>query len=193
MIEEATGRTSGSVYQDRVLTRGEEGIVIKTHELDSYRYTHSIHLIRNPYDVIDSYFSYLKEIIECKDLEWSTHVIQSIQEWKAHTAHWLNVRYPVLRVRYEDLVADTPRELERVLSWLGYNISLQKLSSVVESAQLEKMREVAPAIGNNFFRRGQVGGGITKFNEEQRTLISKTLYDLLVTGAVHHESTSENG
>lgn len=60
MIEEATGKQSGSLYNDKVLPRGGEGIVIKTHELDSYRYTHAIHLVRNPFCAIESHFYYIK-------------------------------------------------------------------------------------------------------------------------------------
>ena len=30
-------------------------VAIKTHALDSYRYTHAIHLVRSPFDVLDSF------------------------------------------------------------------------------------------------------------------------------------------
>ncbi|MEA5596130.1 hypothetical protein [Rivularia sp. UHCC 0363] len=60
LIEESTGVKTGSIYDDRVMTRGLEGIVIKTttHQLDSSRYTKAIHIIRNPFDAIESYYSW---------------------------------------------------------------------------------------------------------------------------------------
>lgn len=52
LLENATGQPCGSLYRDRVMPRGEDGIAIKTHELDSSRYARAIHLVRNPFDAI---------------------------------------------------------------------------------------------------------------------------------------------
>lgn len=179
MIEQATGKPSGSVYQDRVLPHGKEGVVIKTHRLDSVQYTHAIHLVRNPFDAIESYFHYKKEIAGETDLTWDEHVKQSVQRWRAHTEHWLEARCSVYRVRYEDLRKDTVNELKELLLWLGHDLPLEKLVRVVEASTLDMMRETQPDLGPRFFRRGEVGSGMQEFTVEQRHFVIETLGDLL--------------
>src|SRR5687768_1117494 len=53
LLESATGELTGNTSQHaRILPRGNDGLVIKTHQRDSHRYTHGIHLVRNPFDVL---------------------------------------------------------------------------------------------------------------------------------------------
>ena len=51
-----TKKNSGSIYRDRVMPRGDDGVVIKTHALDAHRYTRAVHIVRNPFDAIASYY-----------------------------------------------------------------------------------------------------------------------------------------
>ena len=101
LVEEATGESTGSIYQDRVIPRSSEGVVIKTHALDAYRYTRALHIIRNPFDSIESYFRWKQEI-DKREVDWSEHVQTSIKDWKQHTKYWKSVNIPVLLVRYEN-------------------------------------------------------------------------------------------
>lgn len=180
LIEEATGQQSGSVYKDRILPRSQEGVAIKTHRLDSSEYSHAIHLIRNPYDAIESYFWYKKEFKQKNNINWSEHVIDSVQEWQKHTEHWLNVKYPVLRIRYEDLLTSTTYHLSEILAWLGYNPSPEEVLTVIEKSQIENMRQITSDSSQKFFRRGVAGRGIEKFTDEQSAMLVNTLYPLLV-------------
>jgi len=179
LIEEATGELSGSVYNDRIMPRSREGVVIKTHELDSYRYTHAIHLLRNPFDAIESYFYWKRDVGGNDRITWNEHVEQSVLEWRAHTQHWLQVRYPTYRLRYEDLHGDTIGQLRSLLSWLCYDLPSERLMAAVEEANLDKMRKKGSKLGRRFFRRGQVGKGIERFTEEQRRFVIDHLQDLL--------------
>lgn len=58
MIEDATGRQSGSVYEGRIMPRGDEGVVIKSDRLDAIKYSGAVHILRHPLDAITSYFHY---------------------------------------------------------------------------------------------------------------------------------------
>ena len=61
LIEEVTGQKSGTIYGgNEIIKRGTEGVVIKTHGWDVYKYTHAVHLIRNPFDVCVSYYQKLQ-------------------------------------------------------------------------------------------------------------------------------------
>src|SRR5687768_14503745 len=46
-LEAATGELTGNASdgEQRVLQRAKDGVAIKTHRRDSYRYTHAIHLV----------------------------------------------------------------------------------------------------------------------------------------------------
>lgn len=179
MIEEATGMRSGSVYKDRVMRRDNEGVVIKTHELDSVCYTSAIHLLRNPFDVIESFFYWKKNVEGNEKICWDKHVEEAVLAWKAHTEHWLKVKYSVYRVRYENFHVDTVNQLNSLLLWLGYDVSAEKLIKVIEKAHFDKMQALNPELGCNFFRRGKVGMGQFQYTKTQKYFVINTLCDLL--------------
>jgi len=180
IVEEATGTQTGSIYQDRVMPRGSEGIVIKTHDLDSYRYTHAFHLIRNPFDAIESYFHWRRDVAGQDSITWDQHIEESVAYWRAHTRHWIRAKYPVYRVRYEDLHKDVISQSRLLLLWLGYDLSSEQLMTVAEASRLNSMREKSSELGSRFFRRGQVGEGMRQFTQEQKSFVVDTLRDLLV-------------
>lgn len=179
MVEEATGILSGSIYRDKILQRGSEGVVIKTHDLDAFRYTHAIHLIRNPFDAILSYFHYKRDF-KGKDIEWTKHVKESVERWHLHTEHWLAVNIPVFQLRYEDLLTDPKKRLAEVLLWRGFDISENNIANVVSQARLENMRETFPEGGEKFFRQGQSFVSNTLFNKIEIELVVNRLNDFLI-------------
>ena len=179
LIEEATGEKSGSVYPaDRVMPRPRDGIVIKTHELDLHRYDRAIHIVRNPFDAIASYFHW-KIDIDGLQPDWSDHVICSVEQWKQHTSSWLGATFPVYRVKYEDLLKDSVGELDKVTTWLGYELSATELKSIVARSNLERMRKRSPGIGKKFFKQGKKGTGKRRFSQEQSGLVIAELSELL--------------
>ena len=179
MLEATTGEKTGSRYQDRILPRSSEGIVIKTHEIDSHRYTDAIHLIRNPFDAIDSYFYFRREIAGEDDLSWDEHVEFSVFKWYEHTAHWFQANCSLFRIRYEDLHQDTTRQLNSLLNWLGYKFSIDCIREAINKYELNKLRESHSRYGHNFFRRGKIGGGLEHFTNNQRQLVRDVLEGFL--------------
>lgn len=178
MIEKATGEPAGSVYEDRIMPRGPNGVVIKTHELDSYRYTHAIHLVRNPFDAIESYFHWKRDVADL-EMAWDDHFQASVADWRAHAVHWLEAEGRKYRVRYEDLHSDTVGELGEVVQWLGFEVPPSRLRTVAEASSLDKMRREVSDLGGRFFRRGQVNAGIDQFTEDQIRITIESLGDLL--------------
>jgi hypothetical protein len=174
MIEVATGQESGSVYKDRILPRNGDGVVIKTHMLNWQDYDQAIHMIRNPFDAIESYWHWWRDVYGAKDTDWDGHVqdcLLGYDSWRFHTKVWSeDARIPRLLIRYED-VHEYPREaLGAVLAWLGLEGDVDK---AVEAATLKKMRTLGDA-GPKFFRRGTVGEGRKAFAFRQRNLVYKT-------------------
>lgn len=172
LLECASGELCGSIYQDRIMPRGRNGIVVKTHEMDSANYTHAVHLIRNPFDAIKSYYHWKLDVAQIKDADWDQHVHASAMHWRAHTDHWFDAKCNIYRLRFEDLHLNPGAELEKLMAWLGYqHVPRAKIDDAVGSAKIERMRELNPQFGAVFFRQGQVGKSHDYYSNEQCELI----------------------
>lgn len=179
LLEKAIGQLCGSIYKDRIMPRGAEGIAIKTHALDSSDYDRAIHIVRNPYDVIESYYHWKLNVAQKKGVDWDDHVRKTVQELREHTDHWLNSGRPAHLVKYEDIKARPAEELEKMVRWLGYEITPQQLQAAVEAGSIDKMREMNGELGQKFFRRGEVGQSYASFTAEQKAIVAAGLRDYL--------------
>ena len=141
LLEKAVGQLCGSIYKDRIMPRTGDGLAIKTHALDSKNYDRAIHILRNPFDVIESYYHWKLNVAEQKNVDWNEHVRSTAGQWREHTEHWLNVRYSTHRARYEDLKTRTADELAKMVTWLGYEAKPEQITLAVEEGQIDKMRE----------------------------------------------------
>lgn len=176
LIENATGARSGSVYTDRILPRKGDGIVIKTHELDSAQYTRAVHIVRHPLDAIESYYHWRRDVAKESKVDWPAHVRDATERWRLHTEHWLACRCPAYRLRYEDLHAAPENELRKLLQWLGFtDVSDNQINVAVAGSSIEKMRQLDPKLGPIFFRRGRVGEAGGAFLPDQQEYITKLL------------------
>jgi len=182
LIELATGQESGSVYDDRILPRGREGIVIKTHLCNRNDFDRAIHLVRNPFDAIESYFHWKQDVQGDANVAWPKHVQDAAHEWREHTLHWMHgpgSEREVHHLRYEDLRAGPQRELKGVLEWLGCDASSETCQHAIKQAELERMRKLHPTLGEQFFRKGSIGDGRQAFDDEQVQVVMNAVGDLL--------------
>lgn len=169
LIEALAGRRTGSVYQDRVHPRPALGVVIKTHRRDGALYRRAIHLARDPFAAIASYHDYLRELRGAAP-PWEAHVPAQAAAWAAHTAYWLDFAGPTLRVRYEDLRADTPAVLARVARFTGLREDAEALSGAVRACSLERLQDTAPQ-GDKFFRGGLGERAGARYTDELRAVV----------------------
>lgn len=180
MIEQATGRQTGSIYSDRILPRSTEGIVVKTHKRDSHEYERAIHIVRNPFDVLESYFHFRQDIEGSTDLSWEDHVRCCTVDWLEHTKHWLTCGLDTLLVRYEDLHATPDEWLARVLEWIGVRFDPEHCKRVAHDASLVKMRTLHSQLGPLMFRRGRVGDALASFPPGLRRYVAHELKPVLL-------------
>jgi hypothetical protein len=179
LIEQATGELCGSVYRDRIMPRADEGIVIKTHMLDSDRYDRAIHIVRDPFDAIESYFHWRRDVANEAGVAWSEHVPKATEMLREHTAHWVAASCPTHVIRYEDLKTDPVHVLSAGLAWIGKHVQVDAIRDAVRASELTKMRDMHGDLGQRFFRRGEVGKGIESFNAEERAHVRESLADHL--------------
>lgn len=179
LIEEATGLPTGSIYEDRVMPRSQAGFIIKTHAPDAYRYTHAVHIVRNPFDAIPSYFHWSRDVRGRADLAFEAFLPRAVDGWRRHTEHWLATRTPMHRLRFEDLRRRTHEELRSLLAFLQQDVSEDDLERAIEDSRLEKMRDKNPHVGKKFFRKGAIQGGLDAFGPAERELVISRLGGLM--------------
>jgi len=182
------------------------GRLVKSHEQYLGRYRRAVHLVRDPRDVALSYFHFMQRIGRVHprpgdDLDASLdRFIRAFLAghcdahgtWQSHLLSWLSAsesgRANVLRVRYEDLRADAPRELLRIARWLGLDVDAGAAARTVERCSIERMREseaidlasdrsvfprAARKSGLRLVNEGRVGGWREVLNDDQRRLFRK--------------------
>jgi hypothetical protein len=180
LLENATGEMTGNAGNrpTRILPRTGDGIVIKTHQSDSFRYTHAIHLVRNPFDVIDSYYDWKASLgwkWKYGELAWDDFVRLTAPKWRTHTRHWLKAHKKSYLIRYEDCVREPVEQFGRLLDWLERPMPDDQLRRAIEQCSFERLKRQQTqrsALGSSFFRRGQSGRGLERFTPDQRAWVT---------------------
>jgi len=140
----------------RDLDRTPRPRVIKSHECFERRYPRVIYIVRDPRDVAVSLYHYHRKLRKIEDdasierfvdrfVSGETYPYGS---WGQNVLTWLGTREGdprFLLVRYEDMVADTGRELRKIAAFLGKQVTAEEIARSVErssAGQLRKMERV---------------------------------------------------
>ena len=85
-------------------------------------------------------------------------------------------------VRYEDLLAQPDREVERLLDFLGANANEETVKRCVEATSFERMarRKRGEEESSSFFRKGVAGDWENIFTEEDKQVFKEVAGDLLI-------------
>jgi hypothetical protein len=134
------------------------GRLIKTHEPYRPRYRSAIHLVRDPRDVVLSYFKFLqrngKLVIPRsmdEDAAFDRFVTAFVNgrldphgTWIGHLSSWTAARTcgaaDVLTVRYEDMRSDPMGTLELITRWLGGQAEREEIARAVDSCSIDQMK-----------------------------------------------------
>ena len=137
----------------------------------------AIYLLRNPLDVAVSRAFQSGHCDFSTSIAWLNHRNHTVRatarnlrerllDWSGHVESWMAAPFPVLPVRYEDLLADTPSELARMVRFLGLGGATQpvKLRRAARLADFQRLREQEEQEGfrenigtGRFFRAGRAG------------------------------------
>jgi hypothetical protein len=129
---------------------------IKCHECFDPRYPKVIYIVRDPRDVVVSqyYFqrkggaiddSYPIERFVTRFVAGETSRPPRYGSWADNVASWLALRQSSPRfmlIRYEDILAQTSRELTRIASFLGIEATPEQLAAVLERSSADQMRKL---------------------------------------------------
>ena len=136
----------------------------------------AIYMLRNPLDVAVSHainagkpdFSDTIRTMNTRDyaVRGTARFLRERRlDWSGHIESWLAAPFPVLLVRYEDLLADTLGELARMVRFLRLDSAPARLHRAVRATIFPRLREqerhegfieLSP-LAKRFFRSGKVG------------------------------------
>jgi hypothetical protein len=158
--------------------------IIKSHSNYNPKYTKVILLVRNPIDVMASYFVFLTALNQFSGSisEMITHPSFGVGAWTSHTTGWLDNARPEMSfclVKYEDLRNDPQDSLRELYRLMGIDLSDETLTVAAERSNLFSMRSDEdhfntrhPALaGFEFVRRGADRGPRTVMDERSLQII----------------------
>lgn len=130
--------------------------VIKSHDCFDPRYPRVIYIVRDPRDIVLSQYHYNRKTRGiADDLPIETFVARFLAgetcphaSWGQNVLTWIytsegSPRF--LLLRYEDMLADTARELRKIVAFLGLNITTTQIASAVERSSADRMRSLEQA------------------------------------------------
>lgn len=148
---------------NRHLKRVPRPRIIKSHEYFDHRYRRVIYIVRDPRDVVLSYYDFDRKYRHIEDgyalvryvgdfvcgnlssADWGT--------WGENVSSWFATRSrsrDFLLLRYEDMIADTTRELARIATFFGIVVSGERLATTIERSSVKRMRELEKIDGDRW-------------------------------------------
>lgn len=140
----------------------------------------AICFVRNPLDVAVSFANHMattpeKTVEKMSDSDfclaastkkYNQQVRQKLLSWSGHIKSWtLQTDFPVLAVRYEDMLENPAREFKSILDFLNIPIDTEKLAKAIVNSSFEKVKEIEKQVGfkekpakcDTFFNVGKSG------------------------------------
>ena len=175
-------------HSDKRLKQFPRPRVIKSHEYFHPAYPRVVYVVRDPRDLAVSALHHhikrgrLEPGFPLEDFipPFMRGEFDHAHSWADNVISWLATRLGTdtfLLVRYEDLLADTPGELARVVAFMGIETTRERLMRAVELSSADRMRKLEqqePAwdtlkgsrLNMPFVRKAAAGGWRTSLPED---------------------------
>jgi hypothetical protein len=140
---------------NRALKRVARPRFIKSHQYFDHRYKKIIHVVRDPRDVVLSYFHFQRKYRHIADdypLDCYVHDFlhgrlgsDDWGTWKENVASWIMTRGDdsgFLGLRYEDMIENPQQEVARIAGFLGVVISPARLDQVIALSSGDHLKQL---------------------------------------------------
>jgi len=117
---------------------------IKSHAEFTPHYYFVVYLIRNPYDVMVSYYNFLLDHGYKTSFEEFVKSDQGITAWKRHVNSWHYEKVDAQRIhfiKYENLISDTQNEIKNLYKNLGVTVSNEIINKSIDNSSIENMSD----------------------------------------------------
>lgn len=127
--------------------------IVKSHEYFDCRYKKVIYIVRDPRDIVVSYYHYhLKTRVIEDGFPLDQYVarflrgeVDAYASWNENVVSWLATRGgsdKFLFLRYEDMMQDPVAELRKIAAFLGLERTEGEVAQAVERSSADRMREL---------------------------------------------------
>lgn len=168
--------------------------VIKSHSEYNSFYNNVLLLVRNPFDVMVSYYHYSSKLGYFRGSfdDFITDNRFGIETWKKHTSNWIykpSNRVHLSLIRYEEVKIDPFKTVAKILDLWGLAMPDQKIRKAIENSDFKRMKEKENRTGSftrkrykgfEFVRKGEIGGA-TEITEKQFEFIFLKTSELLAS------------
>ena len=152
----------------------------------------AVYIVRNPLDVAVSWafhsgwrsarsVAYLNDVRSTVGGRGLKTCRERLLDWSGNVRSWRSAPFPVLFLRYEDMLADTVAELRRVVRFLRLeDLSEARLRRAVAHSSFARLREIEERKGfvekplknaGRFFREGRAGSWREHLSAAQARLL----------------------
>ena len=161
-----------------------------------------IYIIRDPRDVAVSYSKFIGESIdmtidymlgESRQI-WNQNKSVGIilSRWDYHVASWLNLKAPIIFIRYEDLLDKTEKVLNELINFLTGELKIKvyvnqkKIDNIIQSTSFNLLKQKEEKEGfreasksSAFFRKGKSMQWKNDLNENQISKIEENFNEAM--------------
>jgi hypothetical protein len=156
----------------------------------------ALYFIRNPLDVAGSFANHnassidesialmnkplgilAKQKRQRGEMNVNNQFSQLMLSWSGHAESWTSaeVPFPVMVIRYEDMLQDTLNTFSKAVAFVGLEKTKEEIERAVYESRFEKLKEQEQEKGfmeknrksESFFRSGQSGGWKKELTPEQ--------------------------
>lgn len=162
---------------------------IKSHATYTPHYRNVVYLLRNPFSVMESYYSYLssQNYFDGTFDEFVQSPIYGVAAWREHVESWVRPKRElnIHLIKYEDLRSNAHDTVHDLCANLGFVLDESSVETAISRSDFDSMRisddlfrQYSPSREYNFVRKGSTSSQ-REMSSSIRRIIQKECHGLL--------------
>lgn len=161
--------------------------IIKTHENYNKNYHKAIYMVRDPKDVMVSYYHFLKDGHKKNIINFSEFLKDKnfgLEKWCKNVKSW-HKKANIL-IKFENLKISPEKEIKKIITFLNLEIKDNIILESIYESNFKKMKEMEDRDNSwkkkhnldteyKFMRKGEMNEGINYFSEKDKIFFKKIM------------------